>query len=92
MRPDLDDLDQEIARVRREKEAAIDRQDFEAAAPLRDQEKQLLTARAGREKEWAQAAAGRMPLAQELGHVKAELERLRASLREHGIEPGDDAA
>ena len=92
LRPDLDDLDQEIARVRREKEAAIDRQDFEAAAPLRDQEKQLLTARADREKDWAQAAAGRMPLAQELGQVKAELERLRASLREHGIEPGDDAA
>jgi ATP-dependent Clp protease ATP-binding subunit ClpC len=92
LRPDLDDLDQEIARVRRDKEAAIDRQDFEAAAPLRDQEKQLLAARAGREKEWAQAAAGRMPLAQELGQMKAELERLQASLREHGIEPGDDAA
>jgi ATP-dependent Clp protease ATP-binding subunit ClpC len=92
LRPDLDDLDQEIARVRREKEAAIDRQDFEPSAALRDQEKQLLAARAGREKEWAQAAAGRLPLAQELGQVKAELERLRASLREHGMEPGDDAA
>ena len=32
MRPDLDELDQEIALVCREKEAAIDRQDFEAAA------------------------------------------------------------
>jgi hypothetical protein len=31
MRPDLDHLDQEIAQVRREKEAAIDRQDFEAS-------------------------------------------------------------
>jgi ATP-dependent Clp protease ATP-binding subunit ClpC len=92
LRPDLDDLDQEIARVRRAKEAAIDRQDFEASAALRDQEKQLLAARAGREKEWADAAAGRTPLAQELGRVKAELDRLRASLREHGIEPGDDAA
>jgi len=92
LRPDLGDLDQEIAQVCREKEAAIDRQDFEAAAALRDQEKQLLAARAGREKEWAEAVAGRMPLAQELGRVKAELERLRASLREHGIEPGDDAA
>jgi ATP-dependent Clp protease ATP-binding subunit ClpA len=92
LRPDLDDLDQEITRVCREKEAAIDRQDFEAAAALRDQEKQLLAARAGREKEWAEAVAGRMPVAQELGRVKAELERLRASLREHGIEPGDDAA
>jgi len=92
LRADPEDLDQEIARVRREKEAAIDRQDFEASAALRDQEKQLLTARAGQEQGWAEAAAGRMPLAQELGQVKAELERLRAVLREHGIEPGDDAA
>jgi hypothetical protein len=95
LRPDPDDpgdLDQEIARVRREKEAAIDRQDFEASAALRDQEKQLLAARAAREKEWTGAAAGRMTLAQELGRVNAELERLRAILREHGIEPGDDAA
>jgi ATP-dependent Clp protease ATP-binding subunit ClpC len=92
LRPDLDDLDQEIARVRREKEAAIDRQDFETSAALRDQEKQLLAGRSGREKEWAEAAADRMPLAEELRQVKAQLERLRASLREHGIEPGDDAA
>jgi ATP-dependent Clp protease ATP-binding subunit ClpA len=92
MRPDLDDLDQEIAQVRREKLAAIDRQDFEASAALRDKEKQLLAAGAAREKEWTQAAAGRMTLAQELGRVTAELERLRAILREHGIEPGDDAA
>ncbi len=92
LRPDLDDLDQEIARVRREKEAAIDRQDFEASAALRDQEKQLLAARARQEKERTEAAAGRMPLAQELARVKAEVELLRASLREHGIDPGDDAA
>jgi ATP-dependent Clp protease ATP-binding subunit ClpC len=92
MRPDLDDLDQEMAHVRREKEAAIGRQDFEAAAALRDKDKQLLAARAGREKEWTEAAAGRMSLAREFGRVSAELERLRAILREHGIGPGDDAA
>jgi ATP-dependent Clp protease ATP-binding subunit ClpC len=94
LRPDLDDQDdlgQEIARVRQEKEAAIDRQDFEASVALRDQEKQLLAARARQEKERTGAAAGRMPLARELAQVKAELERLRAVLREHGIEPGDDA-
>jgi hypothetical protein len=91
MRPDLDDLDQEIAQVRREKEAAVDRQDFEAAVTLRDKEKQLLAARAGREKEWTEAAAGRLPLARELGRVNTELDRLRAILREHGIEPDDDA-
>ena len=92
LRPDLNDLDQEIARVRQAKEAAIDRQDFEVSAALRDQERQLLAARAGQEKEWTEAAADRMPLAQELGRVKAELERLRAVLREHDIAPGDDAA
>jgi hypothetical protein len=92
LRPDLDDLDQEIARVRREKEAAIDRQDLDVSVALRDQETQLLAARAGQEREWTEAAAGRMPLAQELARVKAELERLRAVLREHDIAPGDDAA
>ena len=92
LRPDLDDLDQEIARVRRDKEAAIDRQDFESSAALRDQEKQLLAARVRQEREWTEAAAGRMSLAQELSRVKAELDRLRASLREHDIAPGDDAA
>jgi hypothetical protein len=76
--------------VRREKEAAIDRQDFEAAAALRDKEKQLLAARAAREKEWTEAAAGRPALAGELGRVNAELDRLRAVLREHGIDPDDD--
>ena len=91
LRPDLEDLDQEIAQARRKKEAAIDRQDFEAAAALRDKETQLLGARAAREKEWMEAAAGRPPLAGELGRVSAELDRLRAVLREHGIGPGDDA-
>jgi len=92
IQPDLDDLDQEIAQVRQEKEAAIERQDFENAAPLRDKEKRLLAARADREKEWAESAAGRRSVAKELDRLSTELERLRAILREHGIEPGGDAA
>jgi ATP-dependent Clp protease ATP-binding subunit ClpA len=92
IQPDLDDLDQEIAQVRQEKEAAIERQDFENAAPLRDKEKRLLAARADREKEWAGSAAGRRSVAKELDRLSTELERLRAILREHGIEPGGDAA
>ena len=92
MQPDLEDLDQEIAQVRQEKEAAAARQDFEAATVLRDKEKQLLAARADREKEWAGSAAGRRTVAKELDRLNTELERLRATLREHGIEPGGDAA
>ena len=92
MQPDLEDLDQEIAQVRREEAAAIERQDFENSALLRDKEKQLLAARADREKEWAGSAAGRRTVAKELDRLNTELERLRATLREHGIEPGGDAA
>jgi len=92
MRPDLDDLDEKIAQARREKEAAIDTQDFEAAAALRDKEKDLLATKASREKQWAAAAASRPSLAGELARVNTELERLRALLREHGIEPGEGAA
>jgi ATP-dependent Clp protease ATP-binding subunit ClpA len=91
MQPDLEDLDQEIAQVRREKAAAIERQDFEDSALLRDKEKQLLADRADREKEWAGSAAGRKTVAGELDRLNTELERLRATLREHGIEPGDAA-
>ena len=89
IRPDLDDLDQEIAQVRRDKEAADARQDSQAATALRGKEKQLLAARADREKEWAGSAAGRRTVARELDRLNTELERLRATLREHGIEPGD---
>jgi ATP-dependent Clp protease ATP-binding subunit ClpC len=50
--PDLRDFDERIAQVRRDKESAIDAQDFERAAQLRDKEKQLLNQKAQREKEW----------------------------------------
>ncbi|RJL22552.1 ATP-dependent Clp protease ATP-binding subunit [Bailinhaonella thermotolerans] len=50
--PDLREYDERIANVRREKESAIDAQDFEKAAALRDNEKQLLAKKAQREKEW----------------------------------------
>jgi ATP-dependent Clp protease ATP-binding subunit ClpC len=50
--PDLREYDEKIAQVRKEKESAIDSQDFEKAAALRDTEKQLLGKKAAREKEW----------------------------------------
>jgi ATP-dependent Clp protease ATP-binding subunit ClpC len=50
--PDLREFDEKIAGVRREKESAIDAQDFEVAARLRDKEKTLLGQKAEREKQW----------------------------------------
>ncbi len=50
--PDLREFDERISDVRREKESAIDGQDFEKAAALRDTEKQLMNEKANREREW----------------------------------------
>ncbi|GAA5166967.1 ATP-dependent Clp protease ATP-binding subunit [Ornithinimicrobium tianjinense] len=50
--PDLREFDEKIAHAKREKESAIDAQDFEKAARLRDEEHKLTQARAEREKEW----------------------------------------
>ncbi|MGH3498299.1 MAG: ATP-dependent Clp protease ATP-binding subunit [Nocardioidaceae bacterium] len=50
--PDLREYDDKIVEVRRRKEGAIDSQDFEAAASLRDEEKKLIAAKAEREKQW----------------------------------------
>ncbi|MDQ1717220.1 MAG: ATP-dependent Clp protease ATP-binding subunit ClpC [Pseudonocardiales bacterium] len=50
--PDLREFDDRIADVRRDKESAIDAQDFEKAASLRDKEKNLLNDKAQREREW----------------------------------------
>ena len=49
---DLKDLDEAIERARKAKEEAIDQQDFEKAASLRDEEKKLIDRRANRETEW----------------------------------------
>ena len=92
MGPDVRDLDQEIAQLRRDKEAAIESQDFEAAAAIRDAEVRLLADKARKEENWAGGTEGRSSLAQDFGRLRAELDRLRGMLRERGIEPGDDAA
>ena len=50
--PDLREFDERIAKVRLEKEASIDAQDFERAARLRDDERKLLIARSEKEEAW----------------------------------------
>ena len=50
--PELREIDEKIAEVKREKESAIDDQDFERAASLRDDERRLGDERAAKEKAW----------------------------------------
>jgi ATP-dependent Clp protease ATP-binding subunit ClpC len=50
--PDLREFDEQLAGVRLQKEAAIDAQDFERAARLRDDERKLLLARSEKEEAW----------------------------------------
>ena len=50
--PELRELDEKIAEVRRNKEAAIDDQDFEKAASLRDEESKLSEQRKAKEEAW----------------------------------------
>jgi ATP-dependent Clp protease ATP-binding subunit ClpC len=50
--PDVREVDERIAEVRMKKESAIDEQDFERAARLRDDEKNLIEEKHRRERQW----------------------------------------
>nr|MBW4095578.1 ATP-dependent Clp protease ATP-binding subunit [Acidobacteriota bacterium] len=50
--PELKAMDETIANVKRDKESAIDAQDFEGAASLRDKEQKLITERSEKEQAW----------------------------------------
>ena len=55
------DLEEEIETTRREKEGAIEAQEFEKAANLRDTERQLTTRKRQLEDEWAEGENGDRP-------------------------------
>jgi ATP-dependent Clp protease ATP-binding subunit ClpC len=50
--PDYKDLENEIIRIRKEKEAAVGREQFDLAKKLADQEKAFLERKAAKEAEW----------------------------------------
>ena len=83
---ELREAQEQLTRVRHEKEAAIDAEDFERAAALRDQERQLLKRLAEREQAWT-AGVDLEAVIQENHNLHREVERLRELLRQHGIEP-----
>ena len=90
--PDTGDLDQQIEKVQRDRQAAADAQEYEQAASLRDREKELLAEKASRQQQWAAVHPGLPSLAGKLRRLSDEVERLRALLREHGVEPEGGAA
>jgi hypothetical protein len=90
--PDTADLDDQIAQVRRDKESAIDSQDFEQAGSLRDQERQLLADKTARQEQWEATHPDLASLTEQVQRLSDEVERLRELLRRHGIEPEDKTA
>jgi ATP-dependent Clp protease ATP-binding subunit ClpA len=88
---DLREAEEQVAQVHRQKQAAIEAQDFDRAAALRDQEQQLLRRLAEREREWT-AGVDLEAVVQENQRLHREVERLRELLRRHGIEPDGGTA
>jgi hypothetical protein len=80
--PDLTDLDDELARLRRLKESAIDAKDFQRAEALSDAETDLLVDRDRRASQWLE----RPSLAADVTRLQAEVERLRTVLRLNGLD------
>ena len=92
LRPDTTDLDEQIGSVRGERRAAADAQEYEQAAALRDREQELLAAKAARQEQWATGHPTLPVLAERGQQLADEVERLRALLRQHGIDPEDKPA
>jgi ATP-dependent Clp protease ATP-binding subunit ClpC len=88
---ELREAEEQVAQVRRAKEAAIDAEDFEQAAALRDQEREQLGRVAEQERAWT-AGVDLEAVVQENENLHGEVERLRALLGQHGIEPGGGTA
>jgi ATP-dependent Clp protease ATP-binding subunit ClpA len=90
--PDTTDLDEQILQVQRERHDAADAQEYEHAAVLRDREKELLASKAARQEQWTAGHPPLPALAERVQKLADETERLRALLRQHGIDPQDEPA
>ena len=91
-RPDTADLDRRIAAVCRERQDAADVEEYERAASLRDQEQELRASKTEHQEQWAAGHPDLPALAEQCQELSGEIERLRALLREHGIDPQDKPA
>jgi len=83
---ELRQAEEQLVQVRQEKKAAIDAEDFEQAAGLRDKERELFGRVAELERAWT-AGVDLEAVVGENEHLHREVERLRGLLRRHGIKP-----
>ena len=90
--PDTADLDRRIAAARQERQDAADVEEYEQAASLRDQERELRASKAERQEQWAAGHPDLPALAEQCRELSGEIERLRGLLREHGIDQQDKPA
>jgi ATP-dependent Clp protease ATP-binding subunit ClpA len=90
--PDTSDLDEQVNRIRGERHAAATTQEYEQAASLREREKELLASKTARQEQWAAGHPTLPDLAERYQQLVEEIERLRAVLRQHGIDPQDKPA
>ena len=87
----LADAMEQLTQVQRQRKAALDAEDLEAAAALRDREDQLRAGKLRLERQWV-AGVDVQAVVAENQRVHRELDRMRGLLREHGIEPDDGTA
>ena len=90
--PEVGELDQQIDQARRDREAAVDAQDYENAAALRDRERQLAEEKTSRQQEWGAAHLDLPALAEEVHRLSGEIESLRALRRQQDTGSQDGAA
>jgi ATP-dependent Clp protease ATP-binding subunit ClpA len=90
--PDTSDLDEQIEVVRTGIEAAVEALEHALAASLRDRQRELLAGRAARQEQWAAGHPALPDLAERYQQLADEVQRLRAVLRQHGIDPHDKPA
>ena len=88
---DLARVTEQLAQLRRQRQAALDASDLDTAAALRDRERQLLADKLRLEHRWTADADVQAVIADNQ-RLHRELDRLRDLLRQHGIEPDDGPA
>lgn len=85
--PDQAELDEQIAQVRRDTEAAIDAHEFRTAEALSDTERELIAERDRRSRQRPSGPS----LAEQVARLSADVDRLHEVLRSQGIDPGGAA-